>query len=290
MLFDRTKWDRHARNVYRHYAATDEHREWHAYQWALHSQRTPLCWGNEYFWENDYHTWKYHFAHTCSDDPSLVAFFENDEKGARGILTKIKPGRYLTRYFAGTINEKQIKYFAEWQTLGSMPPSIYDNYVLKFASNPDDIVRVYEHGPSSCMVRCFRSLEEHQARPYGAGDLAIAYLEGEPPPGQLDKTRTVVARCLTWPAQKAASRIYPTAHYWEEDGFESVEDSSAAQGALEKALRREGYKFLTEGASFEGARLLKVRHPRSQYDDILPYVDGPFTPRLRDGAYYLSGR
>ena len=243
------------------------HRPWHEREYRAQAKRQGLAWQKESFWSDNYHIWKYHFTHVSTRDPSMLAYTANDKKGERDIQTPIKPGRYLKQFFGTLLDDRQIKYYVEWHLSGTKPKSSYDDYELKFASEPDEIAAVYVKGVYSCM-RDY-DLETHPCRAYGAGDLSVAYLEGAPPPGA-KQDRTVIARAILRPSNKAVSSVYPKTCYYREDGFLSYSDSENARQALIKKLRDLGYSFYEESHNnkvFSGAKLLKI--PRS----ALTYVD-----------------
>ena len=157
------------------------------------------------------------------ENPSLVRFRD------RGKRVSMKPGRYLKRF---------------WPTL--TPPILssltaaYDaavgNLDVKFASTPDEIQDVYERGPHSCM-------QEHPeiAGLYGAGDLAVAYIEHG----------GITARVLCWPDRKIYGRAYGDVD------------------RIERALQLRGFTRARQ-SHWDGARII-----RRAYDGIIwcPYLD-----------------
>lgn len=196
-----------------------------------------------------------HFAHPSLEDPTKIAFTENDAKGDKDIQLRMKPGKYLAKFFPG-LTLKQVAFYAAWFVTGERPKdtSLGD---VQFASTPEAIVDVYARGPHSCMSK------DESVRVYGAGDLAIAYLE---------KGDKVVARALCWPAKQVFGRVYPNAGNWQHDGFDSYEHSEQTRVQLFNELRQ-GLKWThtSEGASLDGARLLKID---GDYGDFVgPYLD-----------------
>ena len=148
-------------------------------------------WHEAPFWQEHGNDYPVHDVRQSADDPALVAYFPNEEKKARDLRTKVKPGRYLTQFFGKVLSEKQIKYYATWQATQTQPdesaaPTVLDE--LFFATTPDDIENVYVNGPRSCMSeKAGQYAAEHPVRVYGAGDLAIAYIksdDGEKPIGR----------------------------------------------------------------------------------------------------------
>ena len=242
-------------------------------------RKMPL-WKNEYFWRVNENRHCYHFVHVSEADPTLLCYTENKDKGERDIQTSIKPGRYLTRYFKNVLTAKEIAFYATWQVAGARPKSELSELELKFALTPDEIANVYDRGPLSCMDSRHYHNKDNPVRLYGAGDLAIAYLEGTPP--MRSSVHNVLARCLVWPDKKVASRVYPTTAKWQPDGWPSPLASEDAHWALRDKLKEQGYLFPEEGGSFEGAKLL-TRSKAGTYD--FPYLDGGY--KLKNASPYI---
>lgn len=311
MPVDRAEYDKWNQVVFNHYTAELQryggqlayNTDWRLKMHEERNNHRPLVWGAENFWYEGHNVWHDHFAWIEDGDDAMLSFVASPAKGELGIRVKTRPGRYLTQFFGPRkyasilsycrLSEKQIAYYAAWQNLGTQPPSAWDSYPLAFARTEEEIVRVYAKGPRSCM-----SIREgdvafglNPLRVYAAGDLAVAYLEGEPPMGQKDKSLTVMARAVVWPDKKVASRVYPTPFdsVWERDGFLDMADSQQCQDALRKKLRAENYRFIGEDqdATFAGARVQFIVHPRSG-EALRPYFDGGFKAAFRGGAYVLT--
>jgi hypothetical protein len=249
---------------------------WYIREQDRMANRLSPVWEKEQFWKhfNDIHT--YHFVHVSDKDPRLLAYTQDWDKGQRDIQTPIKPGRYLSLYFSEVMSPKKIKWLASWQASGRRPEDGIGQVVIKFANTPEEIVDVYLRGPRSCMDgENFKETENHPVKVYGAGDLAIAYVENG------DK---VMARCLVWPEKKIAGRVYPTPDRWEDDGYTSWHESVDAQDSLTYGLRRLGYTIASEEkVSFVGARLLKIdRHGGWS----MPYLDGMYGV-IDKGAHFV---
>src|SRR5262249_35481599 len=95
----------------------------------------------------------------------------------------------------------------------------------------------------------------HPVRVYGAGDLAIAYLE------QGDE---ITARALCWPAKLIYGRPYGDEH------------------RLSAALEKAGYTY-GHGTKLRGAKLLRIR---SGDGFVAPYIDG--CPGISDHGDHLE--
>jgi hypothetical protein len=208
-----------------------------------------------------------HFVHVSIDDPTKVAFTENAGKGDRDIQQRMAPGRYLQKFYAGgehdtrapetrvCLTPKQVAFYSEWFLSGQKPVEQHGGEV-QFATSPEAIVDVYRRGPDSCMRNC------DSVRVYGAGDLAIAYVEDG------DK---VISRALCWPEKKVFGRVYPTPeNYWMRDGYSSPEASRAVQTDLHSRLREMGFRSEQEGHDMVGARVLKIED-YGRY--VGPYLD-----------------
>lgn len=240
-------------------------------------------------WENEawFQGWhrpegsRKHYTHVCLSNPALLAYTADEDKGARDIQTPIKPGRYLTKFFGAVLTERQIAHYARWQATG-IRTSEYTSeatYALRFASTSEDIVSVYMRGPASCMDRRNFSADDCPVRVYAAGDLQVAYLE------HID-TGKIVGRALVWPEKSVCGRVYPTDHSWAMDGFASDEDSRDAAAGLEARLAGLGYIFPRDGASFEGARILRVRTGQSY---VMPYLDGDWgVSDIGSGSFVMT--
>lgn len=214
-------------------------------------QRPP--WYAEPFWIEP----AGHYAHISLDDPTKIAFTENADKGERDIQTRMKPGKYLTKFFPD-LTPKQVAFYAEWFVKGTKPaPNLGE---VQFASTEEAIRHVYDEGPHSCMKHSHSGVEV-----YAAGDLSVAYIEDLNRP----EGKTVIARALCWPEKKVYGRVYPTPNEnWMTDGWTSRDEAESVRFGLEQKLRGMGFNR----GDFEGARLLRK-------DDgfgglIGPYLDG----------------
>lgn len=133
-----------------------------------------------------------HYAHISNEDKSLIAFTENADKGARDIQTKIKPGKYLKKYYPNLSDA----------TIRDLAMKIEkDGLNVFFAVTPDEIEDVYLKGPKSCMSEkaTAYSSSMHPVRVYGNSDVQVAYLKNK---------GDITARALVWPEKKHIGRIY----------------------------------------------------------------------------------
>jgi hypothetical protein len=216
----------------------------------------PPPWVHESFWYNSDHIWRHHYVHISLNDPLMLAYTENPIKGEADRQTMMKPARYLAKFFPD-LTQKQLTFYAEWFAAGEKPDTLKD-IPLKFAREPDEIVNVYQYGPQSCMK------DDDSVKVYGAGDLAVAYLE--------ENSHRFIARALCWPAKKAFGRVYPNTCDWSRDRFGSKAESQAAYDSLFARMRALGYTHISEKSGImNGARLLKEHIRDDKY--VMPYLD-----------------
>ena len=190
-----------------------------------------------------------HFVHVSRFNPSLIAYTENDTKGAKDIQTSCKPGRYLMKYFGDTLPGDEIQKITRQLSAG-------DKFQLKFVTTREEIRWTYENGPQSCM-RQFEGIEPihkgiHAVEAYAAGDLAIAYL--------CNGNGEALSRVLCWPEKKVfLDSFYPRRGH---DDYQYTEK-------LIQLIENEGYRV----GDISGAKMLKIPHNGGF---ILPYLDGDY--------------
>lgn len=182
-----------------------------------------------------------HYAHVSVTEPGAIAYTPDGKKGAADIQVRMKPGRYITRFYPG-LDTKEV------QRLAAMVSA--NIATLRFAATPEDIERVYVNGPNSCMshpVGDYRCEVDgdcvHPTIVYGNSDLQVAYLGNE-------ETGKVAARCIVWPAEKRYGRCYGDEY------------------KLSLLLRNLGY---TQG-SMEGAKIRKIKADKRRCY-VMPYID-----------------
>ncbi|HEY0623189.1 hypothetical protein [Sphingomonas sp.] len=194
-----------------------------------------------------------HFAFLSVKEPGLIAYTQDDQKGARDIQTPIRAGRYLRKFFADVLTEAEIETWATEVTV------MAGNMGLTITQDADEIEEVYTKGPSSCMSYSARHFDGpcHPTRVYAGPDLAIAYCG----PSDGAKQRAVV-----WPERKVFSTIY---------------GGGAGGGVLRELLEAAGYR---EG-EIDGARIRKIE---ANYGFVMPYVDDCSSAR-EDGEFIRLG-
>jgi hypothetical protein len=211
---------------------------------------------------------KNHFPHVSMTNKQMLSYTESSEKGAKDIQTQIKPGAYLTKFFGGVVSADAIAiHVRDWQRR-------FADVELKFARTPEDIVRVYQHGPNSCMsgaadgyATCTKGKNAkylHPCEVYGKsddggfiGDLTVAYLESK---------YGVTCRCLVWEDKQQYGRIYG--------------DSTL----ITRELQALGY----QPGTFEGARIAKIVLDQKYRTYLMPYIDGWSRVLERPDHFVLS--
>jgi hypothetical protein len=195
-------------------------------------------------WYQDSVYFDSHFTHMSKDKSGLIAYTESPEKGKQDIQKRIRPGRYLSQYFASELNPDTIKFWA-----GKVSIESGESQDVKFATTPDEIEHVYCNGPSSCMSHDADRYSSpfHPTRVYGAGDLAVAYLERED---------SITARALCWPDKKVYGRVYGDGGIWSTQ--------------FRELLDIMGFRAKCSGDDFEGARLIRHEHGDGF---VAPYLD-----------------
>lgn len=185
----------------------------------------------------------YRLTHVCLENPALVAFTSDSSKGQRDLTTSLRVGRYLRKFYKH-LSDNEIK---DWVTLYN--ESFGESMQIKFAVTPEEIAYVYNEGPESCMKKSDFSSKIHPCSVYGAGDLAVAYME---------RKNKITSRAVCWPDKKIHSTIY------------------GDSGRMLPILKQ--LKYVRGDMS--GAKLLQVRHTTSHKNSIVyvtPYLDGNTT-------------
>jgi len=197
-----------------------------------------------------------HFAHVSQNDPALLAYTPNESYGERDRQSSIRPGRYLSKYYPRFSGPVRSSFVAKWRG-GEIP--------LYIAVTREEIARVYQTGPSSCMSGAWEQFPCHPVEAYAAGDVGVAYItDGK------EKTDCVSARTIV-----------------------KLDDSVALPPRygdyllLEEVLRRHGYRLGTN-TDFAGTRLLKLEYGTGTY--IVPFVDFGYTGWVGEEYIYVSGK
>lgn len=232
---------------------------WRERETALFANGTrkplPQWWLESPWWQENQAIHADHFPHMSVKNPGSIAFTESPDKGARDIQTPISPSRYLARFFADILRPEDIAAISARFAGGDA--------ILQIASTPEAFADVYTRATEVCaentsVMSCmsphysgrgynrFASLPHHPAYVYGAGDLAIAYVERE--------GEGVVSRAVIWPECKKFVRLYG--------------NTKTDCATLRALLEEQGYHGTD---SFAGARILKHEFSRGY---LMPYIDG----------------
>lgn len=192
-----------------------------------------------------------HFAHVSTEDGAKIAYTADASKGAGDIQTRVKPGKYLQQFYGAFFDAPTIARMAAQFSL-----QYGESLVLQFASTADDIERVYENGPHSCMAHEASHFDSsvHPCSIYAAGDLAVAYLE---------RGGAITARVLCWPDKKLYGRMY------------------GDEVRLEDLLTEAGYAC----GDLDGARMLRIKEG---HGFVCPYIDGTQSAG-DDGRFLILG-
>lgn len=206
------------------------------------TEYTQLPWQTERWWQGLRPTWGEHFPHVSIIKDVMLAFTESDDKGAADIQTRIKPGRYLERYFGSVLNGHVIR------DLCTQFSAKFEDNMLLFADDEDTIEEVYITGPSSCMSKGVGEYASpvHPCRVYAGGDLQVAFLR---------RDGRIVARAVVWPEKKIYNTVY------------------GDTGRLVPLLTKKGFKLSPP----YGARLKRVEHRdrgKKTFCLVVPHLDG----------------
>lgn len=196
---------------------------------------------SEESWFADYK--EKHFCYISSKKGS-IAYTESVSAGMANKQTRMRPGRYLAKYFEGVLSGPDI---ALWCAKMGV---VNNDSTLQFASTPEDILNVYLEGPDSCMAHGLSrySSSVHPVKAYGNSDLQVAYCVKTDEDCMGNDRERIIARTVCWPEKKRYSVIYG-------DNYRLTELLTAA-----------GYVW----GNFDGARLRKIgEHP----EYVCPYID-----------------
>lgn len=188
----------------------------------------------------------YRFTHVSTESPSMVAYTVDHDKGKKDKQVKTKVGKYLKKFYPDMDERVYRDWIAYYNEKWGTPVDV------KFAFTPEEIEHVYQKGPESCMRRDSFSSKIHPCRVYGAGDLAVAYME---------RKGKITSRTLCWPEKKIFSTVYG--------------DKERMLPALKQLAFKKG--------EMEGARLLQIEHKtnsESRKIYVAPYID--------DSQHYIT--
>ena len=190
-----------------------------------------------------------HFLHISTQDEVYISFTPNDEYGKFDRQLKITPMRYFKKHCPDVSSTYINEWIKKWVVTNN-------HHTILYARTSDEIRRVYENGPPSCMSHKRSRFWgdgtslPHPSEAYAGGDLAVAYITRN-----IGGWPVVTSRVVVWPDKKVMGpKVYGTdAHL------------------LRMLLEDEGYESKKGG--FHGARLLKIYYPK-EHVYIMPYIDG----------------
>lgn len=188
-----------------------------------------------------------HYVHLSLKDEGMIAYTPDAEYGVQDRQVRLRPGKYLEKFFSAEPKETRDKWIKRCQ-------SFTDG--VKIVTSADDICKVYAGGPSSCMSGGIGGPKATEygwdACPvapvavYGDSDFALAYM------GELTEA---TARALVRKENKTYGRCYGDI------------------GLIQAALNRAGYQRADSHYAFAvNGKVRKV--PTSNGGYLMPYVDG----------------
>ncbi|CCV12973.1 hypothetical protein [Mesorhizobium sp. STM 4661] len=202
-----------------------------------------------------------HFACVSDKDPAMVSYFASENSGKLDRRTNVHVNRYLLEFYSFLPVDTRRRLV--WNFTGENPAN------LLFASTAEDIVDIYERGPSSCMSHesSYYAPDENPTAAYAGPDLQLAYVN--------DEYGDPVARTVVWPAKKIFSTIY------------------GDEEKLLPELKKLGYR--KSFFEFEGARLtLRRAGGYFAYDGedvsgyLCPYIDFASSVEPIDGYLVVT--
>lgn len=183
-------------------------------------------------------------THISVNDPSMVAFTASEEHGQLDRQTRMKPGKYLKKFYGHVLSDQEIADWAAAFNADAKPKAIY------WAETANAMEAVYVNGPRSCMAHAagYYNSSIHPVRVYAAGDLVLAYITRNNLP--VERGGEPTARVLCWPEKRVYGRLYG-------DGVR-----------LRPLLEDLGYVE----DDLDGARLLRIEEDDGRL--VCPYIDG----------------
>lgn len=188
-----------------------------------------------------------HFAHYSVTHPGMIAFTKSFAHGVADRQTVMKPGRYLSTYFADSLSAPEIARLAGMVSALTKPPEV------RFARTAEDIRRIYRNGPSSCMVYGegeYSTRGIHPTAVYAGPDTAVAYMLSNADDPDSVTARSVVVMEGDEPV--AYTRVYGDA--------DRLVDSLRGMG-------------LAKRMTLDGVRLPRIPVPESTDTFVMPYLD-----------------
>lgn len=210
----------------------------------------------------NWHLLTLEWPHQSEVDPNMISYTQTEAKARRDLQTRTKPGRYLKRHF----------------------PHLQDHVIrdallrvgrhFAITNDHDEMIRITQGGPYSCMQLSSRDLNEHPYQVYRP-DLGWA-----------------LAYCMTDGVYEGRALVYQQGHHkcfvrtFGKDYDEASHKTDAHLG-LTSWLKEQGYCHQREGWPI-GARIAVIKDPDESY--LLPYIDGDncFVSELGHGLFEIS--
>ena len=193
-----------------------------------------------------------YFAHMSKEQDGVIAFTETPEKGMNDIQTRIRPERFISKFFPEFYKESSHK---EWfreliaECLRELPEYIKLQILHDANEIVDFYIRIQKDGSSLAACMSYPTWHEDYPHPcsvYGKpSDISLATLYD----GEKGK---YIARCLVFRRKKVFGRVY---------GNKSL---------MGMALEKMGYKEKRDN-EFHNAKLKLI--VMENEDIICPYID-----------------
>lgn len=203
------------------------------------------------------------WPHESEEQPGMVAYTQNEDKGVRNLQTRTSLGKYLRRH-CPTMPDHVLRDFC----------ALHDTTAgyIHVTHNLNEIIKAVQEGPSSCMqddswdgTDDDGNYTDHPYRVYDpeyGWHMAIRKVGDQ-----------IMGRCLCV--------AHGEAKYFVRS-YRKTEGNSPTDTALEAWLTNQGYEKLCEWP--EGTRLACVTN--SYGDTLMPYIDGE-NKRVSENTFYF---
>ena len=214
-----------------------------------------LVWRTEPWWIDLTTKNPYFFVHASKEDETKICYFESAERFLIGRSTRLKPGRFLSRFIPS------IPTLKDW-AVQQANYAQYQRGVLDFVEHDDagNWQRVYKNGPHSCMVNSSAIRVYTHTRSV----LRLAYWT---------QNGKIQARCIVREDTKKWIRCYPDP------------EGDAYGYALRAALSDQGYK----PGNLEGVLLAIESFDDDKYEYTCPYIDFGTSDSMNADLKFIKG-
>ena len=190
---------------------------------------------------------KYPYICKTEGDEQKIGYTQTLQKGRSELATKIKIGKFIQKFFPNL--EPPIKERIQIAHNAIHKNKLIDNFGI--AKTAQEILEVYENGPSSCMAQKgnerwerWGDWEAYPVEVYAAGDIGVAFLKKSDKSGYSQRT-------LINLNERTYSKVY-------------------GSGNLITILKSKGYEHNSQ--ALEDCKIQKIEHNDGQF--IMPYIDG----------------